>query len=476
MNSVAPHPDPDTLLRLIDEDLSPTESLAIANHLLGCGDCRDRMDAVRDALDGYARFHHDILKPAQPAPPAWRPLQFPQARRRTSRPAVWMLAAAAAIAAVVFIVSRTGNPSEVRAAELLHKAAAAEKSATPSKRHVQIRRRGRTLNWPARPQDDPALQAMFQSTGYPWRDPLSVSAYEQWRDALPKKHSEVRVMPAVMVVHTSTPAGALSDAALTLRSADLHAIACTLRFRSSGDVIEMAEVQEQPDFPALPPRAEPTIPHLPALATIADELHVILALHKIQADLGEPIGVERNGAHIEVESAVLNSTRRDQIREALSGNPIVELHFEGDPIIDDGTAQFAAADMPVGLTDAVERAVDRTYALRALARRFSPAAEAQLSGTDVALLKGIVRDHAAALGDAVHAIRRIMALDLDPSALPEPPSTETWRSIAENVPALAGQLDHALNSKAAATDAHDVQLSRLLLQLDHQARVLRNPR
>jgi hypothetical protein len=474
MSNIAPHSDPDTLLRLIDDDLPPEESFAIANHLLGCRDCRDRLDSVRDALDDYGRFHHEILKTALPGPPrGWKPLRFPQSRRRTWRPGLWMMAAAAAVAAIVLVVSRIGNPGEVRASELLLKAAAAEKSAPPSKHHVRIRSRGRTVNWPPRPEDSAALQAVFQSTGYPWRNPLSATAYQQWRDTLPHRRDEVQVKPAALVLHTFTPAGVLSDAELTLRAADLHAIECTLHFRSGGDVIEMIEVEEQPEAaPTITPRAEPPAARAPVLATIADELHVVGALHNIGADLGEAVEVDRTGSHVQVRVSGLDQPRRDEIRAALASVPFAELHFE------DAATSAPAANPQVGntsdaLMEATEHAVGRAFALRSLARRFTLDTESHLSDEDAATLKALLHDHATALAAAIHEIQHVLSLDLPESVVPSE-SRADWRSVAENIPSLTDQLDHALNTTGGAIDARKAQIARILAQLDRQASVLRN--
>jgi len=467
MNSIESHLDSDTLLRLIDEDLPPKESFAVAGHLAACGECLERLEAVRDVLADYGRFHEEILKPALPSPPpVWKPLPFPVARRRDWRPAVWMLAAAAAIAVVILVVIRAGHPPEVRAAELLHRAMAAEKAAVPSvrsKRHVRIRSGGRVFDWPSRHGDRTAIQTMFDAAGYPSEDPLSATAFSQWRDAVPAKHDEVEVTPTSLIVRTSALAGAISDGELTLRSADLHAVACKLRLRSSGDWIEMAEIQDQPEPPALPPAAAtPPSVNPPAAATIADELHVITALHKIGADLGEPVEVERTRGRVQVRVSGLDQARRDEIREALAGVPTADVHFEQAT-----TSDAPAADDLIGFT---ERAAERAYALRALTRRFPCDAEAQMSEADAASLRAMVRDHAVALGDTIHEIERIIGLPLPDSS----GEAADWRSIAENAPNEVDQLDRLLNGAAARSDNQKPQIARILAELDRQARALRS--
>src|SRR5215471_5168521 len=106
MNSSLQHPDPGTLLRLVDEDLSQEESAEIGAHLSACAHCRDQICALREALDAYGRFHRGVLRASLPAAPReWAQLKFPNSKRIYFRPATWLSAVAAA-GAVLFFVFR----------------------------------------------------------------------------------------------------------------------------------------------------------------------------------------------------------------------------------------------------------------------------------------------------------------------------------------------------------------------------------
>jgi hypothetical protein len=487
------HPDPDTLLRLTDEDLSPAESSVMEDHLRGCGDCRDRLQALREALDDYVRFHREILKPSLPPPPRqWAPIQFPKAKVVHFPSAGW-LAAAAAIAALVLLVVRFARAPEVRAAEILRKATAAEQAMPPSRARIRIRSRSRALDRPARLHGNPAgaetrdaaaLRAMFDAAGYGWDDPLSAATFSRWRDTLPEKRDRIDENAEVFLIETSTPAGPLSDATLTLRRRDLHAVACTLRLRSGGDVIEMTELSGVTEPIPAPPQARPAVavePSAPAKpATLGDELEVIAALHRIGADLGEPLEVERSGEGILVRVSGVDERRRDRIRVALSGIPTAQLQYEEvrrnapraalhpsapdaqtervNPLIADLQAHLgneaSAADLSDELIEATDQAEQRAFALRSLARRFPPEAVSTLSLSDAGILTGIVRDHVGALAAAIQEIRRLLAPILPDVAAPAGPfSAARWQTTAESLPAAVEALDRVVNNAGMVNNA-----------------------
>jgi hypothetical protein len=508
------HPDPDAFLRLTDEDLSPPESSVIEDHLRGCADCRDRLQALREALDDYVRFHREILKPSLPPPPRqWAPIQFPKAKVVRFPSARW-LAAAAAIAALVLLAVRFARAPEVRAAEILRKAIVAEQAMPQSRARIRIRSRSRALDRPARLDGNPAgaetpaaaaLRAMFDAAGFGWQDPLSAATFSRWRDTLPEKQDRIDENAEVFLIQTSTPAGPLYEATLTLRRRDLHAVACTLRLRSGGDVIEMTELSGVAEPIPAPPQPRPAVavaPPAPANpATVGDELQVIAALHRIGADLGEPVEVERAGESILVRVSGVDERRRDQIRAALSGIPTAQVQFEEvhknparsplhpsvpdaqtervNPLIADLQAHLgheaSAADLRDELIEATDQAEQRAFALRSLARRFPPDAVSTLSLSDAGILAGIVREHAGAFAAAIQDIRRLLAPILpDIAEPPGAPSAARWQTTAESLPAAVEALDRMANNPTG--DPGDIQrrVAEATAKLDQEAAALRS--
>jgi hypothetical protein len=505
MNSSIPHPDSETLLRLVDDDLSATESARISQHLVACADCRDRLQAAREALDDYARFHRDILKPSFSPPGEWPRLQFPKTGRTSFRPAPWLVAAAV-LAALFVLVRRFEQSPEVRAAELLRKAAVAEQAAPPFRGRIRIRTRSRTLDRDARltagqagseSAGASALHELFDAAGYSWDNPLSVQAFSLWRASLQEKQDRIEDSGGVFLVRTFTRAGQLTEVALSLRRPDLHAFACTLRFRSSGEIVYLSELPAETLLPhrnATTPEELQSSPIAPAkAATAGDEVHVIAALHGIGADLGEPVEILRDGPAIVVRISGLDEHRRVQIRVALSGIPGVQLRFEDvprdagrapvarpqtavptdriNPLVSDLAARLGSttsiSDVSDELIDATDRAAERAFSLRALARRFPLEVTSRLSRSDDQTLRGILGDHAAALVTAMQEIRRLVAPVLPNSpASPAAPGPADWQALAEGLPAAVDHLDRTLNGATDANDARKTQLDQSIADLE----------
>jgi len=498
-------------MRILDEPLPDAESGA---HLEACAECRERLNDFAEASRAYNRFHTSVLKPSlSPAPRQWEPLRFPTGRRASIRPARWLWAAAA-IAALAVAVRLFEPPASVRAAMLLRKAAAAERAAPQSGRRIRIRTNSRVLDRDARVHNGPeavgaaALRILFDSAGYPWDNPLSAQAFTDWRASMADVRDEIEESGGIYTLRTFVGRGPLSGADLTLRAADLHALSCTLRFRSGGEIIYMTELPTITppapieSTPAPAPGQNQRLVLRPAVPpTASDELHVLAALHVIGADLGEPIEIERNNAVITVRVSGLDENRRAQIRKALSGLITVMLQFEpagpadtkpaapGKPAgSDDRPNQFArelanrlngsvtVSDLRDQLIDATDRAAQRAFALRALARRFPPAEITNLSAGDSALLGDILRDHAEALSAATQEIRRTIAPILPNPAAAAGTDSPDWQTAAERLPALVDRLDRTLNGAGDSSEARKAQLAQCVADLERQIALLQTGR
>jgi hypothetical protein len=120
----------------------------------------------------------------------------------------------------------------------------------------------------------------------------------------------------------------LVEATLELRSQDLRAVAGTLQFRNH----ERVEISELPDAPMPKPEAAGVAAQAaPALmpssmknqssalprstTTPGEELQVMAALHRVGADLGDPIEVIPSGDHILVTGMGITPERQQQIRD-----------------------------------------------------------------------------------------------------------------------------------------------------------------
>jgi hypothetical protein len=509
-NATSRHPDEATLLRFSDQDLSAAEIRDIEEHLAGCAACRGELAAVRETLGEIERFHETVMKAALPRPPrAWgRPIWSalanpePAERRLIAFPVKRAMAIAAAIVVAVVVVRWVERPITVSAAELLRKAEVQEREASNVRRRIRIRWKGHSWMRPGRldaslqPESvAPVLRGMLVSAGFDWEDPLSASAFSRWRKGLPEWQDAVRNDRGSYVVTTSTPAGALREASLTLRAGDLHAVSATLKYRSQ-ETLEMMEVpgdaneveigKPRPPVPELIPRAPETAA---PTAGAAEEVQVIAALHRIGADLGEPVDVLRTPEGIHVSGSGLNAVRQDQIRAAVADIPGVRVAFEANdshrpngaelpprtaapadaanPLLDElrAAAANAAGDPADALIDATDRAVQRSYALAALARRFPQPGESALAERDRAVVRRTALDHVEALSAAVSQITTLLAawLPLSSASVVAPAH---WQETAEGILAAAQGVDQEVNASSNGDlDGRKARLATALARL-----------
>ena len=497
------HPGDEELVRFADDDLTPAEAAEIGGHISACGQCGERIESVREALDGYQLFHETVLKKALGPPP--RPWSAWRERRVVRFPLKRMLAAAAMVTLAVGLARRLERAPAVKASELLRKAAEAEQSATEPRRRIRIHSRRLTLVRAARmaltsevSADAVQIRAIFEAAGYSWEDPLSVRAFSRWREGLAQKQDRVAITNGSYVVNTSTSEGVLAEASLTLRTRDLHAVAGTLQFRSA-NMVEMAEVDfeatavpEAPkESPVLPEPASSPIPAAPRQVGPSDELHVLAALHRIGADLGEPVEVRREGSAVVVKGIGLAPARQEQVRAAVSGIPSVEVQFEGahgrrehtageprpveprpnpqgpNPLI--AALQARQGENIAELSDRVlnadDRAIERAYALRGLARRFPIEVERQMNVADRRELAGIVSEHAGALARAVSELRRLLEPILPEREPGDGNQQSDWRGGATAILATVESLDQMLDGTVSADGG---SVAEMLAQLDSQ--------
>ena len=216
----------------------------------------------------------------------------------------------------------------------------------------------------------------------------------------------------------------------------------------------------------------------PPAVTADDELNAIAALHRIGADLGDPIEVVRKQNVIVVSAAGLDAARADQLRAALSGLPQVSLQFSaGSPslpatsshaLVESG--QRSPLDPQISrlfndrvefqkLVDATlqssEAMMDRAHALKMLADRFPAAIAAQMSPGSAALLTSIRREHALAMANHVAAINRSMAPVLRSAATArlsqQPAAPANWQELTYQLFSSAQMVDRLVGMLLAPT-------------------------
>ena len=485
------HPDDGVLLRFLDGELPGREMRRVRTHLEACWQCRCERKALESTVGDCVEYRRKVLAAGLPEPPQpWIDLYAAMERQDARAEKLgwwfgiaagwrWAAAVAVAVLAVVVLYRQFERPPSVEAAALLNRAVAAEQ-AHPAKPHRVRIRAGRqefVQNPGMRPASQTAadnapetgmpagIKALFARAHYDADDPLSARAYAEWRGGAGEKRDRVTESAGQYEIHTVVFSGELAEASLTLAAADLEPLAGKLQFRDSeflefssldaskvseppapADGFAVASHEEVPMRPAVPSRPAAIAPR--PSASISDELEVLAALHKIGADLGDPIQVALADGKVAVEGAGVAPERQRQIHALLDANPNVAVKFSepvagGTPVASSGAATAAPPAAPrlesrleslVGghaqweefsseLLDANEAAMARAYALRRLAQQFSQGDSASLSQAERRTLLALAEEHVNAMAGQVEAMENRLGPVLAGLGAPIPKST-----------------------------------------------------
>jgi len=501
-NWASGHPEEGLLLRSLDGELPARKARQVRKHLEACWQCRAEMESLEATVAECVRYRKQVLAGLLPETPhAWQTLDrgFDRVDTELSRVPFWKrlprlapawqwgVAVAAAAALLVVALVQLGRTPSVQAASLLEKAVAAASTRPAPVRTIGIHMRsglpvlhtvgGAAGNWLPLPPD---IRMEFQAAHYDAADPLSARAFQAWRDSLPRKTDDVRTEPATENPHelcyqirTQAAEGEIESATLLLRVADLAPVESKFEFRDQ-NWIEFTQVMEppfQPDGSPVAPTQEaplrPVVPSRPAAvaprssASISDELQVVTLLHRIGADLGDPVEVNLTDGKVLVSGAGVSPDRQRQVHELLDGAPNVEVRFsqpEAALIMPPATAPATAGDTAnVGfqarlekqlggraaferfsthVLDGNEAAMAHAYALRSVAERFPAGNEESMAAPDRAQLHQLARDHVAALATEVRvmegALNPVLAGVGGKAAASAPATDAAWQQAAED--------------------------------------------
>lgn len=466
------HPTSEQLLAWIDGELTERN---IDGHLALCEECRTQADQLRGASEAYRIHLRQSKQEAPPPPRAWK--DSSELMIHTPAPArghAW-IAIAASLLIGAFAIWRFSTPEQVSAAELLRKAESSQIAQTANSR-ISVRSKRHKMVRPAvwrrlriRGASEDRLRVLFASANYDWDNPLSVRSYSAWRQSVTVRRDSVDVQPQLYVVHTEPAEGALREATISLRKSDLQPVACHLQFRSDEE-IEVAGMDEQPETPtaAEPPRIATELKQeTPAAPAASLELEVSAVLHRIGADLGDPVEIEQTGGKIVVTATGLDPRKSEQLRAALT-IPGVELRFVTPQAVSATeqaesappstrrqardweqrlSGRFTYEEYADRVLAASEGMTARAYALKALAERFPQTKEDQLTEAERGTLQSIAADHVEAMRGHVRALDQLIAL-LDPTAeaVTSAAAGADWRARAQRLHQLATAADLAASA------------------------------
>src|SRR5579864_4792642 len=457
------HPEDEQLLRYADGELPARSTGEVRSHLEACWQCRAQLEELHETVTQCVGYRKNVVQRHLPAPPApWTDIyqRFAEVDATLARPGLLDRAArvlrwpvenprrwvpiAAALMIIWGMFYRIRLMPSVQAAELLRKAVVAADSRPLKPHRIEIRTRehrltrttGQKLSNAADTQTLQSLQALFTTANYDWNDPLSAKSYQAWRSQLNDKKDEVVQEQDSYRVRTDTASGEMKDASLTLKKPDLQPVQGRFEFRD-GEWVEITALADEAapstEVAAVGNAPEPraSLPSSPAPATtappvapptLADELHVIAALHQVGADLGDPLEIQRTASEILVSGTGIAPARQQEIQEAIGSQPRVSVRFSNSAP-DSVRPQKSPAETPAGadlrqmqarvaeqiggranfeqlaseVLDLSEPMMSRVYALRRLAERFPADAEVQLNATDRQLLRQMQREHVAML-------------------------------------------------------------------------------
>jgi len=331
------HPPPGELLVAWENQLPREQAAPILAHIQQCWECRARVERYARGIDAYVNFRQVYLDPAlTPRPGGWlrlaaRVRDIPDnqaAARRTLRTriprGVWV--AVPALLAALVVIAVIVSPVRLTASVVLDRAVRAE-TAQPSRPapRVRIRRAGRLIA-----ADERVLQAAHVDGSRP----LSVNSFRTWRDGLRSRQDSVTTFDGEIRVETKTDEGTIALASLTVARTDYQPHAKHVELRD-GVTIDVESADSSPEHETLPEvTAQPGEAPTPAANPGPDaekrealEMEVRWALHRIGADLGEPVTIRQSGESLSVAGTLDDPGRRDQVVAALRGFPQVSVQI-----------------------------------------------------------------------------------------------------------------------------------------------------
>jgi hypothetical protein len=263
------------------------------------------------------------------------------------------------------------------------------------------------------------------------------------------------------------------------------------------------------------PGATASLIHLPAVNLDNAELEVFATLHRLNADLGEPVTVTRSSHSVQVGLWQLPPDRQNELRAALEPVPGVQVELTAP--VESVVASKPAIALPVTaasgplyipaesggddqrllkLFGSVEKEQEFTdqalatstailshlYALRNLQGQFPPEKEQSLPPEERAQLTALVQDHSAAVATSLDALKAqlaplCVAFHISARESTAQPAAINWQFGALEALETARNGDHLLRSMLTTSQTPttpDIALPQIEQELSHLSAELNN--
>jgi hypothetical protein len=531
---VTEHLPQTTLLRYVDGELSRKTRKLAARHLESCWQCRAAVEKLQHDIHLIVEAHGPFLRTIPPPPRHWSSLdaRLTTASERKRRlpwnwPMLRSLYAGGVLAAAACLVLWM-LPGTMTAEQVLHRVAGNDNARMHSPAAQLIRQRVRVTRtetraarktvgtmecwslanrsyWRVSASDGPGqrLRARAADASLAGQLPLAPDAYQTWlrrtgtapvlkRDAagsmtlIASAAQHARDQLWQVRLHVDTAAWQVSGMELVYPQESLEIteeqFSLVPQEDVPGDVLASLEV---PPAPGVLSVHAPTQNRFAAPATQdldATELSTLVELHRLKADLGEPIQVARIGGKVVVQAAEVARERQQELARVLANRPGVLLRVSRHATrIQASVTDITQRDEAVGpalrnhandeelraffggfreqenFTGVLlerEHAVEgHLYALRNLAVRFNAAREVQLSPSARQDLNFLVAEHQNAARQELSRLQILVQ-----------PLLQRFAGTAESGHAAAGNAGWQENAARAlaATQAADLALRRVL--------------
>jgi hypothetical protein len=559
------HLSPQQMLAYVDGELSRSETRRAEEHLHSCWTCLTEMERLKEDIATILGAQNESFAPALPPPPQpWPSFQMVRARSLPMQPiSLWVrfrayvnaflspvriLVVSSIVAALLVGTYSIFRTKPVSAKEVLRRIQVAdtERSAITKNQvireqvHIRKMTRGQShpklanvdtwksptrTYWNVEESDSAAadLKAKYQTHNIPVSLPLSDASVDSWGKVAggrPTVSSQGSDVDLTFTGSSDGAADSIERVSLTIQPNTWHVKQMTLDFTDASFEVTEEDYSVIPESavpsnllaylepgPIQPSSAKPFYDIaarallLPMVNLDKAELNVLVTLHRLGADLGEPVTVTRSGRVIRVGVWQLPFERQNELRAALAEEPGVRVEVTAPRIslksgsdIRVSTLTPATNDTPLHIEvetesedqrllkyfGSSEREQDFTnealgtstailshlFALRNLQEQFPAEGSQLLAPEEKAQLDSLVKDHVTAITVSMDALgRQLSALNenfnVPPCASAAAFVAANWQGESIEALQTARTIDHLLRALLTSSQTRAVPDSAL---------------